>query len=159
MKYFKSKFSIFILIQFQWKMLKMCTIFMKKMSYTIPMKKKNRICYWSRLRFLRFCCSFWKHLVRISDAFKLDIFREKLIPYKTRFLEGISYFHKMLQKRASKTRFFYFTIFWKLMKSQKFLIFISYTIPMEKFFLHFLRFCCPFLKYLVRISDTFKLDI
>ena len=32
--------------------------------------------------------NFLRHLVKISDAFKLDILREKLIPYKTRFFEA-----------------------------------------------------------------------
>ena len=102
------------------------------------------MCYRSRLHFLRFWCLFLKHLMRISDGFKLDNWREKLIPYRKRFLEDIIYIHKMLQKRSSKTRFFYFTIFWKLMKSQKFLIFISYTIPMENFFFAFFAFLLPF---------------
>ena len=55
-------------IQFQWKI--------------------DWMCYWSRLHFLRFCCPFLRHFLGISVAFKLHNLREKLILYKTQFLEA-----------------------------------------------------------------------
>ena len=118
------------------------------------------MCYWSRLHFLRFWDPFLKHLVKISDAFKLDILREKLISYKNSFLEGVTYFHQVLQKRVSKTRFFYFIIFWKLkiddetFKS-KFSIFTPIQFQWKNRLnlllikIAFFAFCCPFLKHLV----------
>ena len=125
------------------------------------------MCYWSRLYFLRFCCSFLKHLVKISDAFQLDILREKLISTKHCFWKLICN-SKNKQTKSLKTPIFLIQHFWNLFKiliHYYFFKLFPLQLQWENFWmcylsrLHFLRFCCPFLKHLVKISDVFQIDI
>ena len=67
------------------------------------------------ISFLHFFALLWllfKALLEIKIAFQKVFLREKLMFYKKQVLEGKTYFNEVLQKRASKTRFFFLiTIF------------------------------------------------
>ena len=62
--------------------------------------------------FFVFLLPFFEALFEIEISLQIMFLREKLMYYKKQALEGKTYFYEVLQKRASKIRFFFLiTIF------------------------------------------------
>ena len=57
--------------------------------------------------FFAFLMPFFEALLEIEIALQIMFLREKLMYYKKQVLEDKTYFHEVLQKRASKTQFFF----------------------------------------------------
>ena len=72
---------------------------------------KNIMCYYSETHFLRFCCLFLKHFVKISDAFQWLISREELVLFQKSTIRTLYNSGKCLNKNPQKHDFFLIIIF------------------------------------------------